>query len=236
MFRRTAMALVLIGLVGFSAPAMGAAGRASAQTRVWGGACCQASRIRDIKAPFERRSIRPPRQRSAEPPQAMFSALRGVAGKMSLIPDWQVCVFWSRRTLLLEQANLRGEPEFWFRPSRASHFLLLAPRESNQREGHPDIRPRLRRDSLLPSPLQGHAAKGHPWPIKWGRRRYLAASMRLVPPYATPTLGLLTGPGRELARFPRDQVRRRLFLLLLLSCDRIDDTRIPFRRPSGIAA
>ena len=53
-------------------------------------------------------------------------------------------------------------------------------------------------------------------------------------PCATPPLGLLTGPGRELAIFPLDQIRRRL--LLLLSGDRTGDAQIPFRRPSGIAA
>ena len=40
----------------------------------------------------------------------------------------------------------------------------------------PGIRPRLRRDSLTPSSLQGLAAKGHPWPIA-----SFAASMPLNP-------------------------------------------------------
>ena len=44
------------------------------------------------------------------------------------------------------------------------------------KETHPCIRPRLRRGSLAPSPLQGHATKGHPWPIA-----ALATSMSLNP-------------------------------------------------------
>ena len=61
-------------------------------------------------------------------------------------------------------------------PLTGESLSLACPRESNQREGHPDIRPRLRRGSLLPSPLQGHATKGHPWPIV-----ALATSMSLNP-------------------------------------------------------
>ncbi len=61
-------------------------------------------------------------------------------------------------------------------PLTGESLSLACPRESNQREGHPDIRPRLRRGSLLPSPLQGPAAKGHPWPIA-----ALATSMSLNP-------------------------------------------------------
>ena len=61
-------------------------------------------------------------------------------------------------------------------PLTGESLSLACPRESNQREGHPDIRPRLRRGSLVPSPLQGHATKGHPWPIV-----ALATSMSLNP-------------------------------------------------------
>jgi len=61
-------------------------------------------------------------------------------------------------------------------PLTGESLSLACPRESNQREGHPTIRPRLRRGSLAPSPLQGHAAKGHPWPIA-----ALATSMSLNP-------------------------------------------------------
>jgi len=61
-------------------------------------------------------------------------------------------------------------------PLTGESLSLACPRESNQREGHPDIRPRLRRGSLAPSPLQGHAAKGHPWPVA-----ALATSMSLNP-------------------------------------------------------
>ena len=50
----------------------------------------------------------------------------------------------------------------------------IAPKETKR--SSPDIRPRLRRGSLVPSSFRGPAWKGHPWPI-----RPLAASMRLVP-------------------------------------------------------
>ena len=57
-----------------------------------------------------------------------------------------------------------------------SHFLLLAQEKVTKEKGTPFIRPRLRRGSLVPSPLQGHATKGHPWPIV-----ALATSMSLNP-------------------------------------------------------
>ena len=61
---------------------------------------------------------------------------------------------------------------------RGESLSLVWPRESNQREGHPDIRVWPLRDqtSLAPVLLRGPAYKGHPWPFK-----PLAASMRLVP-------------------------------------------------------
>lgn len=68
-----------------------------------------------------------------------------------------------------------------FAPDGRVTFSLLADRrpvqrESNQRESTPRIRPRLRRGSLVPSLLQGHAPKGRPCPFG-----ALAASMPLDP-------------------------------------------------------
>jgi len=128
-------------------------------------------------------------------------------GDRWLTPDWQTNV----RCRLLGTFRY---PVAWsdgFRPLRASHLIrcahpsgqptavtllrfvaLACPRESNQREGHPIIRPRLRRGSLIPSPLQGHAAKGRPWPIA-----ALATSMSLMAtrpaPYVAIPFGLLKG-------------------------------------------
>ena len=61
-----------------------------------------------------------------------------------------------------------------FAPYGRLTFFACAKKVS--KETHPYIRPRLRRGSLVPSPLQGHAAKGHPWPIA-----ALATSMSLNP-------------------------------------------------------
>ncbi len=64
---------------------------------------------------------------------------------------------------------------------------LVWPRESNQREGHPDIRVSLRETPLPPVPLRGPAYKGRRGPLSLARHPCLAS------PYATPALGLLTG-------------------------------------------
>ena len=61
-----------------------------------------------------------------------------------------------------------------FAPYGRLTFFACAKKVS--KETHPYIRPRLRRGSLIPSPLQGHATKGHPWPIV-----ALATSMSLNP-------------------------------------------------------
>ena len=61
-----------------------------------------------------------------------------------------------------------------FAPYGRLTFFACAKKVS--KETHPCIRPRLRRGSLAPPPLQGHAAKGHPWPIA-----ALATSMSLNP-------------------------------------------------------
>ena len=61
-----------------------------------------------------------------------------------------------------------------FAPYGRLTFFACAKKVS--KETHPYIRPRLRRGSLAPSPLQGPATKGHPWPIA-----ALATSMSLNP-------------------------------------------------------
>ena len=61
-----------------------------------------------------------------------------------------------------------------FAPYGRLTFFACAKKVS--KETHPYIRPRLRRGSLAPSPFQGHATKGRPWPIV-----ALAASMPLNP-------------------------------------------------------
>ncbi len=64
---------------------------------------------------------------------------------------------------------------------------LVWPRESNQREGHPDIRVSLRETALPPVPLRGPAYKGRRGPLS------LSPHPCGSSPYATPALGLLTG-------------------------------------------
>ena len=107
-------------------------------------------------------------------------------------------------------ADYRVYWTFGLRPSRAPHLdslrspfgpafgcysaslrFFACPRKVCQRRA-PGIRVSLRETSLATVPLRGSAYKGHPWPIKWGRHRYLAASMRLVPlrnTYARPSDG-----------------------------------------------
>jgi hypothetical protein len=83
-----------------------------------------------------------------------------------------------RARYLIRCAHPSGQPAA---VTSLRYVVLACPRKSNQKEGHPYIRPRLRRGSLTPSPLQGHAGcgpptKGHPWPIA-----ALATSMSLNP-------------------------------------------------------
>ncbi len=61
----------------------------------------------------------------------------------------------------------------WFRLYGGS-LLAVAPKVT--KKSCPGIRVSLRSTPLVPSLLQGHAAKGHPWPIA-----ALAASMPLNP-------------------------------------------------------
>ena len=108
----------------------------------------------------------------------------------------------------------------------ATPFLLA--QERCAKEGHPTSGFRFAQLPSLRCRSGGRLTWAIPGPLS------LSPHPCGSSPYATPPLGLLTGPGREPARFPQNRVRRRLFLLLLLSCDRIGDAQIPFRRPSGI--
>jgi len=130
-------------------------------------------------------------------------------GEMRGAPDWQVCVLYAA-------LFISGPRSFACRslvlvsPLTGESLSLACPRESNQREGHPDIRPRLRRGSLASSPLQGHAVKGHPWPIT-----ALAASMPLNPFHADSTrppegdLGVVCTSAVEEQRHRRHQFQFR---------------------------
>ena len=112
----------------------------------------------------------------------------------------------------------------------ATPFLLA--QERCAKEGHPDIRVSLRETSLAPAPLRGPAYKGHPWPIKRGRHRYLAASMRLAPLRNTSTR---PPEGDRVASLRNLHVIKLSGVwLLLFHRDLTDDAQIPFRRPSGI--
>src|SRR5690606_37071875 len=55
-------------------------------------------------------------------------------------------------------------------PPAESLSLCSRERESNQRESAPDIRPRLRRGSLLPVPLRGPSRRDVPVPSFLARR------------------------------------------------------------------
>ncbi len=111
-------------------------------------------------------------------------------------------------------------------PLTGESLSLACPRESNQREGHPDIRPRLRRGSLVPSPLQGHAVKGHPWPIT-----ALAPSMSLNPFHGDSTRPPEGGFGVVCENVRQEQKPNATdFDLPEMSQAR---DLVPFRRPSG---
>src|SRR5690606_199714 len=102
--------------------------------------------------------------------------------------DWYGSSIWSFGAKpIAECADTSG-----FGPP-AESLSLVWPRESNQREGHPDIRPRLCRGSLLPVLLRGPSRRDVPVPSFLARRPCLAS------PCATPPLGLLTGNGVRVA-------------------------------------
>jgi len=135
------------------------------------------------------------------------------------------------RHTLIRFAHPSGQPAA-VTPLRSVSLLA---QERCAKEGHPTSGFRFAQLPSLRCRSGGRLTRAIPGPLS-------GAAIGISPhpcgssPCATPTLGLLTGPDRELARFPQSRTRRRLFLLLLLKCDRTDDAKIPFRRPSGVAA
>ena len=87
-------------------------------------------------------------------------------------PDWQDCVSLEGFAFkpIIEPTDTSR-----FAPPGDSLFFVCA-KKSKQKKAPPDIRPRLRRGSLLPMPLRGPAYTGHPCPVM-----PLAASLRLAP-------------------------------------------------------
>src|SRR5690606_6026108 len=112
-----------------------------------------------------------------------------------------------------------------FGPPAESLSLCSRERESNQRESAPDIRPRLRRGSLLPVPLRGHVTKGRPCPFVPRSASCLAS------PCATPPLGLLTGNWLRVAW----KIENLLWLFDPPTNQQATPTA-PFRRVSAIVA
>src|SRR5690606_32719579 len=101
--------------------------------------------------------------------------------------DWYGSSIWSFGAKpIAECADTSG-----FGPP-AESLSLVWPRESNQREGHPDIRPRLCRGSLLPVLLRGPSRRDVPVPSFLARRPCLAS------PCSRPAFGLLKGKRLEL--------------------------------------
>ncbi len=101
------------------------------------------------------------------------------------LPFWLVPAFWP--DLWRKYFSLSSARSYRLRLARRLTFSLPAQRESKQRESAPDIWPcislRCISGAFAPSALQGHAAKGHPWPIA-----ALAASMPLNPLHTGSTL------------------------------------------------
>jgi len=87
------------------------------------------------------------------------------------LPDWQVCVLNESFAFVIvyRVARWRG-----FRPAGRVSFGSRPKRNQKVLPLHTALR--CAQGSFAPSPFQGHAAKGHPWPIA-----SLAASMPLNP-------------------------------------------------------
>ena len=117
-------------------------------------------------------------------------------------------------------------PQISRAPTPYGRLTFFACAKKVSKETHPCIRPRLRRGSLAPSPLQGHAVKGHPWPIT-----ALATSMSLNPFHGDSTrppegdLGVVC----EIA-LQEQKPNAADFDLAEMSQAR---DLVPFRRPSG---
>ena len=134
------------------------------------------------------------------------------------------CAPYGRHTLI-RCAHPAGQPV----AVTTLRYVSLLAQERCAKEGHPDIRVSLRETSLVPAPLRGPAYMGHPWPIK-----PLAASMRLAPLRNTSTR---PPEGDQVASLRNLHVINLSGVwLLLFHRDLTDDTQVPFRRLSGIAA
>ena len=104
--------------------------------------------------------------------------------------------------------------------------LLLPVAAKEGKNACPSIRPRLRRGSLAPSPLQGHATKGRPWPIV-----ALATSMSLNSFHGDSTRPPEGDFGVVCENVPQEQKPNTTdFDLPEMSQAR---DLVPFRRPSG---
>jgi len=128
-------------------------------------------------------------------------------GKCGLTPDWQVCV---RIAIGLARSITESTEPLCCAPY-GRHTLIRCAHPSGQPFGCYSASLRF----LAPAPLRGRLIRAIPGPLS-------GAAIGISPhpcgssPYAPPPLGLLTGPERELARFPRAQAQRRLFLLFAL--------------------
>ena len=111
-----------------------------------------------------------------------------------------------------------------FAPYGRLTFFACAKKVS--KETHPCIRPRLRRGSLAPSPLQGHATKGRPWPIV-----ALATSMSLNPFHGDSTRPT-EGDFGVVCEIVRQEQKPNATDIDLPEMSQARDL-VPFRRPSG---
>ena len=82
-------------------------------------------------------------------------------------------IFATKRLVLCRRSYFPSIRKVFFSPSRASHFCRDKSNQ-NRLPRHPALR--FAPGALTPSSLQGHASKGHPWPIV-----ALAASLPLNP-------------------------------------------------------
>ena len=157
----------------------------------------------------------------------MCVSLTDLAPSITASAERLGCAPYGRHTLI-RFAHPSGQPA----AVTALRYVSLLAQERCAKEGHPDIRVSLRETSFAPVLLRGPAYKGHPWPFKRGRRRYLAASMRLAPLRNTSTR---PPEGDRVASLRNLHVIKLSGVwLLLFHRDLTDDAQIPFRRPSGI--
>jgi len=149
--------------------------------------------------------------------------------------------FWTRACWHRVDVDCRVAWRFRFRPAGRVTFSRRG--KSNQKRFAPASGPALRAGSFAPSPLQGSAYKGLPWPFK-----PFAASMRLTPlrnDSALPTEGARVGPATIFNRRMMTISRPVSFVgnvlygfpsYWILAITDLQATSIaPFRRPNVIA-